>query len=185
MPGFTSPQNYPYPLYTEANDGPAQIQALATAIDGSIVTAQNTIARARNRPTAHVTGNVVQSIPNNVSTPMQFNVEDFDTDNMFNLGGSNTDAVVVTPGIYLITGEVRFVSNATGEREITIWRSGSAVARGGVKVKSVTGQPTTIQATGLVELFTPGLIFHLECLQTSGGALNSDLRRFSLTRVSF
>src|SRR5574339_657235 len=118
MPGLTPNQSFPYPLYTDpAGSGPAQIQALADAVDDAIVAQQTAIANAVNRKRALISSTVVQAIPNGVDTNGTFATVDFDNDTMANMGVDNTALTVKTAGLYLIEGEANFVLNATGSRQ--------------------------------------------------------------------
>lgn len=182
MPGLTSPQNYPYPLYTEANNFPAQFQAFADAVDDSIVAAQTTIAAALARKQASASAVVNQSIPNAVLTTLTYTTEDSDTDNMINLGVSNTLVTVQTAGHYLVIGEVEYASNATGERSLRVSWSGGP---GGLNktVGAVNGAVTRLIIAEHINA-TVGQTFVLNTLQNSGGALNSTFRRIQAIRIS-
>lgn len=182
MPGLTSPQNYPYPLYTEAANGAPQIQALAEAIDDSIVAAQATISAASNRKQGRASSGVNQSIPNNVFTTMTYTTENSDTDNMINLGVNNTIITVNTAGHYLVTGEVEFASNATGDRSlVVVWSGGGFLVN--KRIRAVNGDATRFTVSELFNA-TVGQTFSLQCFQNSGGALNSTFRQIAAVRVS-
>lgn len=182
MPGLTPNQNLPYPLYTEAVNPPAQIQALADAVDDALVASQALIASIVARKASRASRVTNQSIANNTPTLVQFTTEDFDNDNMINLGGSNTNIVVQTSGLYLVTGSVTWATNATGIREALLLKNGTAIAglrelnNGGVLA---SGTP----ATHLINAVVTD-IFTLQVLQTSGGALNVSSAVFSASRVS-
>lgn len=182
MPGLTSPQNYPYPLYTEANNGPAQIQALADAIDNGIVASQALIASIVSRKAFRVSSGVAQSIPNNTNTLAVFATEEFDNDTMFNVGVSTTNATVNTAGLFLFTMTSTWAANATGVRMTALLKNGvqvgafQAVSAGGVLS---SGTPFTMLINAIV-----GDVFTVRLFQTSGGALNSTSRVFSASRVS-
>lgn len=182
MPGLTSPLNFPYPLYTEANNGPAQIQALATAIDGAVTTAQSNTALAvtRKRGAASETAN--QSIPNAVSTALTYGTEEFDNDNMINLGVNNTLITATTAGIYLVEVTCLFAMNATGDRELDIaWSGGGGNV--GIQSKAVAADVTRLSASFLFKA-TAGQTFQSLVQQSSGGALNVSTRRFTAVRLS-
>jgi hypothetical protein len=181
MPGLTSPQNYPYPLYTEANNGPAQIQALAEAIDDSIVAAQANIALAVERKRGRASGSGAQSIPSGVLTKLTYNSEELDNNNMIDLAVDNTIITVQTAGIYLVTGEVQFVANATSIRLLEIHRNAASMA-----AKQVAATPT-IQTRICVDHIITAVVgdqFSLHAFQLTGGALNTDVRRITATRLS-
>lgn len=182
MPGTTFPQNYPYPLYTDPADGAPQIQALAEAIDDSIVTAQTQLVAAAARKRCRVSGFAAQAIPSGVQTTLTYTTEDTDTDNMVNLGVNNTIATVNTAGHYLVIGEVEFVSNATGTRNLFInWSGGSPLI--GKKVRATNGSETRLVVARVFNA-TVGQTFRLDVIQDSGVALNTSVRRMSAVRVS-
>jgi hypothetical protein len=182
MPGLTPNQSYPYPLYTEAMDPATQIQALATAVDTSIVAVNNTITAATTRVLAQALGSAAQSIPNAVSTAMQFNTETFDSDNMINLGTDNTLLTVTVAGSYLIVAECEWAANATGSREIfVVWSGGGPQYN--YATRAVTGDVTRTNI-GEVYRASIGQTFRINVIQSSGAALNSTLRRVSAIRVS-
>jgi hypothetical protein len=181
MPGLTSPQNYPYPLYTEANNGPAQIQALAEAIDDSIVAAQANIALAVERKRGRASGTVGQSIPSGVLTKLTYNSEDLDNNSMIDLAVDNSIITVVTAGIYLVTGEVSFAANTTSIRLLEIHRNALAPA-----AKQVAATPTlqTRICADIIVQAAAGDTFSLWAFQLTGGAVNTDVRRITATRLS-
>jgi hypothetical protein len=182
MPGLTTPLNYPYPLYTEAADGAPQIQALAEAIDDSIVAAQADISDASNRELCNASSSVNQSIPNATNTFLTYAIENADTDNMVNLGVDNTVVTVNTAGHYLVTGELEFDSNVTGDRILNIiWSGGGIVVN--TRVAPLNGNVTRISATKIFNA-TVGQTFKLRAFQNSGGALNATFRRITATRIS-
>lgn len=182
MPGLTTPLNYPYPLYTEAANGAPQIQALAEAIDDSIVAAQATIADASNRKLCRASGFAAQIIPTGVDTILTYTTEDSDTDNMLNLGVNNTIATVNTAGHYLVMGEVEFDVNATGDRYMHIvWSGGGFLIN--LRTRAVSGDLTRFSVSEVFNA-TAGQTFHLQVFQNSGVALNTTVRRISCIRVS-
>ena len=185
MPGLTPNQLYPYPLYTEPANPAGQIQALAEAIDDSFVAVQAIVTTALSRPGAFVTGSVVQSIPNAGATVMTFDVEVFDTANLFNLGVSNTNAVVPVGGngYYLMVGRVRFATNATGDRNVRFTKNGAAVTSG-YNSRAVTAGVETEHLHWEFVSVVAGDILRLEAAQSSAGNLNVDLKQFGLIRMS-
>ena len=181
MPGFTSPQNLPYPLYTEVVNPPAQIQALAEAIDDALVASQALIAGIVARKAGRMSSVTAQAIPNNAVTAGTFTTEDFDNDNMINIGGSNTNLVIQTAGVYLVTGTATWAANAVGVREAQIFKNGVAVA--GFRAFNAAALQSGTPVTHLV-VGAPGDILTLQLFQTSGGALNCNSKVFSASRVS-
>lgn len=184
MPG-TTPRGYPYPLYTEAADFPAQLQSLATAVDTDVQSVYTRLAAANLQPACSVeTLNVNQSVANNTDVLATFATELYDNANMVNLGVSNTNINIVSTGIYLVTASVTFLANATGSRNIHVVSSGAAgtVARHNL---FPDGGGTQTAVVSLATLFaaTSGTTVTLVQRQNSGGALNSAVRRLAVARV--
>lgn len=183
MPGFTSPQNFPYPLYTDpAGSGPAQIQAFADAVDDAIVAQQTAITNAKERKRGEAESSAVVAIVNNTLTNATFTTELFDNDNMVNLGVDNTAVTATTAGLYLVTGTVRWAANAAGSREVNITLNGSNV--GGIRAQFSALPSQSQNDISMLVYATAGQIFRLAVLQTSGGNLNIDYRRLGAVRLS-
>lgn len=181
MPGLTVPQNFPYPTYEEANDAPAQIQALANAINFALVTTQNQITAGNNRHRAQINSGVNQSIPNNAYTNMVFANEEFDNDNMVNLGVDNTLITATTAGIYLLSAQLIFPNNTVGNRAIRF--IGAGTNAGGIQTETVNAEETMLSASMLFNALA-GNTLRVQAYQNSGGALNVSFRRFSAVRLS-
>lgn len=182
MPGFTPNQSLPYPLYTEAVNPPAQIQAFAEAADDAVVASQALISSIVARKASRMSSVTAQSIPNNTTTLGTFTTEDYDNDAMINIAGSNTNIVVVTAGLYLVTASATWAVNNAGIRQAAILKNGNAVVvwralNNGAVLAS--GSPATHLATG-----APGDVFTFQLFQDSGGALNCTAKVFSVSRVS-
>lgn len=109
MPQNTS-RGYTYPLYTDPMDPAAQLQDLATDVDTDMQNLINLIAAARDRPSVRITGGATpdQSIAPNTDTLATFSSEQFDNDNMADLGTNNTRIQLHQSGIYLLTGRISF-----------------------------------------------------------------------------
>jgi len=70
-------------------------------------------------PSAKVYRSTNQTINNTIWTSIEFDVEDYDTDNIW-ISGSSTRLTCKTAGKYIITGHISWDSNATGYRGIAI-----------------------------------------------------------------
>lgn len=183
MPGLTSPQNFPYPLYTDpAGAGAAQIQAFAEAVDDAFVAQQAAIANAVERKRGCASATALQSIPNNTATNGTFTLEELDNDNMVNLGVDNAAVTCTTAGLYLVQGSVRFVSNNTGSRQLSLTLAGNNV--GAIRSAAAAGTSVPQLDVSMLVYATAAQILRLSILQTSGGALNTDFRRLSAVRLS-
>ena len=113
-----------------------------------------------------------QSISNATFTAVTFDSELKDTDN-FHSTSSNTSRITIPAGkggLYLITGQASFASNATGLRNAEIRKNGSSyfifwvapATNGDWSVGSVSNI-IELAATDYIEMFV---------YQTSGGSLN-------------
>lgn len=181
MPGLTVPQNFPYPTYEEANNFPQQMQDLANAINFALVTTQNQITAANNRKSASAIAATNQSIPDSVYTNLTFTVEEFDNDNMINLGVDNTLITTTTAGVYLLSGQLVFPNNTTGNRGIRF--VGAGTNAGGIQTETVNAEETMLSISMLFRSLAAGTL-RLQAFQNSGGALNCSSRRFSATRLT-
>jgi len=183
MPGFTSPQNFPYPLYTDpAGSGPAQIQAFAEAVDDAIVAQQTAITNAKERKRGSAESSAVVAVANTTLTNATFTTELLDNDNMVNLGVDNTAITATTAGLYYVQATAKWVANATGSREVNITLN--TVNVGGIRsLAAAAPSESQIDVSTLVYA-TAGQIFRLSVFQSSGGALNMNYRRLSAVRLS-
>lgn len=181
MPG-TTPRGYPYPLYSEANNFPSQLQSLANAVDtdiqANLVTAVN---NGLNQPSVACSSTVAQSVANNTDVTMTFNVEEYDNANWFNSGVSTTNFTAPATGFYMLSCSLVYASNATGGRTVI-------VKVGGVTqyAKTFPGNSidiTQIPTTNLLPL-TAGNVVTVAARQNSGVAINVTDKRISINRIS-
>lgn len=109
MPQNTT-RGYTYPLYTDLMDPAPQLQDLATDVDTDMQALIDLIAEARDRPSVRITGGATpdQSIAPDTDTLATFASEQFDNDNMADLGTDNTRIQLQQSGIYLLTGRISF-----------------------------------------------------------------------------
>lgn len=181
----TTPRGYPYPLYTDLNDFPAQIQSLATAIDTDIDSLYDRLAAGNAQPAAIVeTLNVNQSVANNTDVTATFATEVYDNAAMVNLGVSNTNINIVSTGIYLAVARVSYLANANNSRQISIVSSGALgiVGRRTNFADSSGTVPTIVAMTTLFSA-TSGTTVTLVQRQNSGVAVNSAVRMLAVSRV--
>lgn len=182
MPGATT-RGYPYPLYGEATTFPAQIQALATAIDTDMDNLWDRVIAGGNQPAAVVeTTGVNQAVANNTDVTATYATEVYDNANMANLGVSNTILSIVSTGVYLAMGRVSFAANAAaGERQITLLSSGAL----GVLARRTVSAGTVATSFSLSNVFfaTSGTTVSMIQRQMSGVSINTDVRRLSVARL--
>lgn len=181
MPG-TTPRGYPYPLYSEANDAPAQIQDLAEAIDTDVQTnLVDNVDDGLNQPSVRVVSNTVQAAPTATDVILTYNIETYDNAGWFNAGVSTTDFTVPATGMYLVSTSVVFASNGTGGRMLSVWVNGAFLY--GKTIAGVSYDITQMPMTNLVPL-TAGDVVTIRARQNSGVSVNITDKRASFNRVT-
>lgn len=124
MPQNT-PRGYTYPLYSDPQNFPADIQNLATDIDSDVQLLDDQITNARNRFTAHVRSGTTQSIAAGTDVQATFATEEYDNHAMGALpNGINIPAG--SDGIYLLTARVTFDAGPVATYFTRVWLTSSA-----------------------------------------------------------
>lgn len=124
MPAST-PRGYTYPLYTDPQDFPADIQTLAADIDSDVQGLSDQITNANNRFTAHVRSGATQSIAVSTDVQATFATEEYDNHAMGALpNGINIPAG--SDGIYLLTARVTFDAGPAATYFTRVWLTSSA-----------------------------------------------------------
>ncbi len=83
--------------------------------------------KLNNVPAARISSGTAQAVTPSLILP--FTNEDFDTDNIFDINTDPTKLVCKTAGIYIVSAYVYWgTESATGYRETTIYRNGSAIS---------------------------------------------------------
>jgi hypothetical protein len=152
---------------------------LAVGANGTVLTADSAEATGLKWATpatgsakgVSVYNTVGYTLANNTYTAMTFNSEDFDTD-AFHSTVTNTSRLTVPAGLggkYSIKAQLLFNVNATGFRNIKIYKNGvavrasvEAIPSGTIYVGLVMSTDLTLVATDYIELFA---------YQNSGGNL--------------
>lgn len=185
MPQNT-PRGYTYPLYTDVNNFPAQIQDLATDIDTDIDALWDRVVAGYNQPACRVRSTGInQAIAANTDVTATYAEELYDNANMVDLGVSNTTINIVQTGLYIATGRVTFLSNGNATinaRQVSLVSSGSL---GIVGRRSVQGDQNVATAVSLTIAFwaAGGTTFTMVQRQNSGASLNSSTRQLMVARV--
>jgi hypothetical protein len=109
----------------------------------------------------------LQTYTTSVWADIAFQVEDYDTDNMWSSGATVT---IVTPGLYLIAAAASFATNATGARGVQILKNGTVLTT--AVVGAASNNATRVMKTRHVRL-AAGDTLKIQGLQTSGGNLAS------------
>lgn len=113
----------------------------------------------------------VQSISNNTVTAVNWTAEDFDSDGFHDNATNNTRLTVPSGlgGKYFVFAQLRYASNATGERQIRFHVNGSYQAY--TLVLPLSGAATVFSLAAVLPLVATD---YVECnaYQTSGGNLD-------------
>ncbi len=141
------------PAYNET------IQAILARVFGSL-------------PWARVTHSTTQTLSNNTDTALAFNTDIADTDTIHDTSTNNERLTCKTAGVYAITTNVGFASNATGVRALTIYKNGTDII-GALQVQAVNGSPTRLALTTVIALAVNDYV-EAHVNQTSGGNLNTE-----------
>jgi hypothetical protein len=124
-------------------------------------------------PAARVTHSSAQSIPDfPPGATLAFDTEHYDTASMHDNATNNSRLTAPVTGIYAVTAEVDWTSNATGTRELTLMKNGSTfIADDDTDGISVVFGGQSQSVTAQVRLVA-GDYVEVGVLQTSGGSLN-------------
>lgn len=135
-------------------------------------------------PTCRLSKSANQSITNTTWTALTYDQETYDTDNMHSLVTNPTRITVNTPGLYLLTANVIFVPNATGNR-LTGFRKNTLSPTdptegfvGGAAVTAANEAGYTL--TQVVKAIATDY-WEVMVWQSSGGALNASIIDGGLT----
>ncbi|MFB7936684.1 hypothetical protein [Streptomyces sp. NPDC056049] len=178
----TTPRGYEYPLYSDTQNFPAQIQALAEDIDADVQSLYDADQAARNAPSASLglTG-PIQLIPTGAITTVQFSFVEYDNAGMATLP---SNIAIVETGLYLVTGGATFLSAATGGQAVLLRSVGGLVP----DIATVTKAP----ATSVNNLFSlvaltrcaAGETITMAVLQNSGAGSVLQDAQLSVTKVA-
>lgn len=114
--------------------------------------------------------NLAQSIPNNNSTDLQWDVAWYDTANGFSEAGSLVVYTVQLPGLYKLRACIPFGASATGDRRAYFQQNGSEVA-GRASIAAVVGSDYVSLFIAATVECAAGDTLKVTCFQLSGGAL--------------
>jgi len=171
----------------------AGLQTVTTPVTGTPISSTtfgvpvaNNVTVLANPPIAKMRNSTTQSIPNNTSTALTWDTEDFDT-----VGGhstvTNTSRYTVQAGYggyYLAHAAVAWASSATGVRDVWVSKNGTEIPGSMITVEAPpAGVWSQITAT-IVGPLVAGDYLEAFVLQTSGGALSTDTGGASSARQS-
>jgi hypothetical protein len=151
---------------TALAETPADTDELLLSDAGTIKRIDFSHIKSSNTPRFYAYRNGTQSIANNTYTVVQFNAENYDSDNTFD-SSTNYRFTPAVSGFYFLHVNVATDSESQHNYHITIRKNGSAIARGKVGNENRTSQGLTIT----IESDTNDY-FDAEVMQDSGGGRN-------------
>jgi hypothetical protein len=127
------------------------------------------------QPLCAVTNSAVQSLATSTVTVVTFDTESTDSDNMHSTVTNTSRLTAVTPGWYMVSGNVPFQANATGSRWIAFQVNGVAGSRiGFAQILSTGGATDTALSSSAPVFLNVNDYVEMVAWQASGGALNID-----------
>lgn len=114
-----------------------------------------------------------QSINSGALTAIQFDTEEWDTDDMHDNATNNTRITFNHEGKYVIGGAAAFDDNVTGYRGLDILKNGATQLAADLRMTiTVAGVDTYVATPVTCDYFVRGDYIELRAIQNSGGALN-------------
>ncbi|MHC2573962.1 hypothetical protein ACVMH6_006290 [Rhizobium leguminosarum] len=123
-------------------------------------------------PACRIYNSAAVSIPNNVSTAIGFDSEDYDGAAMHSTSVNNDAIFVPHPGWYHIDAEATVLANATGSRFLGITVGGVAIPRLRDQQPGTAANDHTLKLSGDFYVSDVAGGIRLTLLQNSGGSLN-------------
>lgn len=185
----TPNRNYPYPEYTDANDFPTQLGALATAVDTDLQgVLEAPILERLDTPSVRVIRTIgTQAVAANVNVTLQFDpIETYDNDSMYAGGVSVTNVTIQTTGTYLLTGSASVLPTAVAGGSVALIvmsTSGTTPNPVGVSRPLDNDKATSLSCTTL-HRGTSGEILTLIMRHNHAGALSAIAPQFAATRIA-
>lgn len=189
MPDNTPNRGYEYPLYSDTQNFPAQIQAFAEDVDADVTALEALLAGARQRPSARIEATAAQAITTSTNTLLTFSNLVYADGVGVNLGVFPTGLSLTEQGIYLISGRVTFDASSSGSAfsisaallssSVLIPTSARASSQGH------PNEPTWVHVNSLhyADGTAPDDIT-FEVRQESGGNRNASIRTLAVTKIS-
>jgi hypothetical protein len=147
---------------------------VGTCSAGQILIGSGANAAAFTTPDGcRVYNSAAQSIPNSTQTNLSFNTERYNNGGMHSTISNNSRITAQKAGVYVITGNVEFASNATGMRVVGVILNG-ATPMAEVRIPAVNGNTTILSVSTLLHMAINDYV-ELFVYQDSGGALNVTL----------
>lgn len=188
---LTTPRGFPYPEYTDPMSPRTQIQALATAVDNDVASLYSRANAGKHQPTCYLNApfSTLQSVAPNANVLATYTTEVVDTDNMANLGTSNTTINITQTGIYLVSGSISIGSpGSPNNAPIGMWIENNGTGGLGLIARAFGLATVTVNTCGLVAhqvlLLVAGSTIQMVMRQTSSVTYQSSSRHLSVTRQS-
>lgn len=156
------------------------VPALRTWTAGEIVTAAMLNTNVRDainfllsKPYVSVYQTAAQSIPTATFTAINFDTEETDNDGMHSTGTNPSRLTAVTPGWYLVSGQVAYAANATGSRNARLGVNLAVVPASGTTTLPANGNLGVATVATRAVFLNAGDFVQIQGMQSSGGALNT------------
>jgi hypothetical protein len=127
----TTPRGLPYPASTDTPDVPADIQALAEAMEDVFDT----------QPYCSVQNNTTQSIATATWTVATFDTDNSDAYAMHSTSSNTSRIIAPAAGLYIVTAVFAFANNATGTRKAQLRKNSAGSSTGGTSLGHTGGAP--------------------------------------------
>lgn len=157
----------------------ATVPSFRTWVTGELVTASymNTNIRDAGNfftafPLCELRQTVVQSCATGANTPINFDTEDIDSDGAHSTVTNTSRYTAQTAGWHRISGGVGITGNATGARQVAIFKNGG-VNPGSAQWLNPGAVTAAISARSKCISLVVGDFIEIVMFQTSGGALNT------------
>lgn len=180
-------RGYTYPVLTDANSFPAQIQDMAQDIDADMQGLVNRIASGYNLPACSVQASGVnQAIAANTDVTATYDTELYDNAGMFNVGVSATNVNITVAGLYVAVGRSTFATSATAPsgRSIRLVSSGTlgVLARKSIRGNDGLAATTTVHICSLFWA-AAGTTVTMVQRQNTAAAINSVFRQLQVAKM--
>lgn len=125
-------------------------------------------------PFCVLTNTAAQSIANNSPTAITFDTEVIDQDGMHSTTTATSRLTAVTPGWYMMSGNVPFNGAAAGSRWVAFQINGVPTSRAGFAAVPNAGTDKASPSTTVPVFLNVGDYVEMVCLHNSGAALSTD-----------
>lgn len=149
----------------------------------TVNTSANTIS-SPTQPRCAVSNSTTQSIPNTTVTALTADTEAFDVGAMHSTSVNTSRLTVPTggAGLYLLSGTISFTANATGTRNLLIYKNGGTLLSQ-TNYQGMTSSDAFIAPVSVLAVLADGDYVELKANQSSGGSLNVQLVQFFAVKI--